>query len=492
MSMIKIENLTFSYPTGSENVFENFNATIDTDWKLALTGRNGRGKTTLLKILLGGLEYRGRVVSSVQCDYFPYVVRDKSKSVSEIISEICPAVAEWEFVKELSGLGVGADALYMPFEYLSNGEQTKVLLAALFLNEGHYLMIDEPTNHLDAFAREQVAEYLSVKKGFILVSHDRDFLDRCVDHVMSIGRSEAELCGGSFSSWLNDSENRRKADREQTERLQKEIKRLKRSSVQSADWASKCEAQKKGNGPVDRGYIGHKAAKMMKHSKIIEERQQKLIEDKTSLLKNIQTAEKLKLSAVTYRSDRLAEFSQVQIIYDGVAVNRAVSFSINRGQRIALSGGNGCGKSSLIKALMGQNILYSGRITVSGDLKISFVPQDVSEICGGVRSLIKESGVEESLFMAVLNKMGVEENPLRKDMRELSEGQKKKIMIAKSICERAHLYIWDEPLNYIDIDCRIQIEKLLKEFCPTMIFIEHDRAFRNGIATDVVEIIRSR
>ena len=157
MSMIKIENLTFSYPTSYDNIFENVNFQIDTDWKLGFVGRNGRGKTTLLNLLLGKHEYSGKIISSVQFDYFPYPVTDKSQLTETILQDVCPVAEEWEIMRELSYLDVESEVLWRPFETLSNGEQTKVLLAALFLNEGHFLLIDEPTNHLDVKAREKLS-----------------------------------------------------------------------------------------------------------------------------------------------------------------------------------------------------------------------------------------------------------------------------------------------------------------------------------------------
>lgn len=155
--MIKVDNLTFSYPGSGDNIFENVSFQINTDWKLGFVGRNGRGKTTFLKLLLGKYEYSGKIISSVQFDYFPYEVPDKSEMTENILHRICPLAEDWELMRELSLLDVCADVLYRPFETLSNGEQTKTLLAALFLNEGHFLLIDEPTNHLDISARKIVS-----------------------------------------------------------------------------------------------------------------------------------------------------------------------------------------------------------------------------------------------------------------------------------------------------------------------------------------------
>lgn len=125
--------------------------------------------------MLGKYEYQGKIKSSVQFDYFPYVIADKNRLTEEILFEICPFAERWEIIRELSYLEVHEDVILNPFSILSGGEQTKVLLAALFLNDEHFLLIDEPTNHLDAKARELISTYLKNKKGFILVSHDRCF-----------------------------------------------------------------------------------------------------------------------------------------------------------------------------------------------------------------------------------------------------------------------------------------------------------------------------
>lgn len=488
MSMIKIENLTFSYPTSGDNIFENVNILIDTDWRLGFVGRNGRGKTTLLNLLLGKYEYSGKITKSVQFDYFPYFTADKSRLTSEILQEVCPCAEEWELIRELSYLDTDCDVLWRPFETLSNGEQTKVLLAALFLNEGHFLLIDEPTNHLDAKARSLVSAYLKKKKGFILVSHDRAFLDGCVDHILSINRTDIEIQSGNFSSWMADFERRQNSEAAQNERLQKDIERLRKSAKRTSSWSDKIEESKFGGGPVDRGFICHKSAKMMKRSKAIEARQQQAIEQKSGLLKNIETAENLKIVPLSYHTDKLAEFSDVQIFYDSKSICPAVSFSILQGECIALDGRNGSGKSSLLKLLAGEHIEHTGTVTIGSGLIISYVPQDTSHLSGSLSELADSAGIDESLFKAVLRKMDFERIQFEKDMKEFSAGQKKKVLIAKSLCEQAHLYIWDEPLNYIDIYSRMQIEQLIKKFSPTMIFVEHDSVFRNTAATKIVRL----
>ena len=406
MSMIKIENLTFSYPSSYDNILENVNFQIDTDWKLGFVGRNGRGKTTFLHLLLGKYEYSGTVTASVQFDYFPYTVADKSRMTNEVLQEICPLAEDWELVRELSYLAVDAEVLWRPFDTLSNGEQTKMMLAALFLNEGHFLLIDEPTNHLDADAREMVSAYLKKKQGFLLVSHDRRFLDGCVDHILSFNKANIEVQSGNFSSWMLNFERQQGFELSQNQRLQKDIKRLQQSAKRASSWSDKVEAGKYGvqsSGlKADRGYVGHKAAKMMKRSKAIEARQQQAIEQKSTLLKNTETAENLKISPLHYYADTLVSFSDVAVCYNGNAVCAPVSFTVQRGERVTLVGKNGSGKSSLLKLLLGMPIAHTGTVQVGSGLVISYVPQDTSHLQGTLSAFAEENHIEESLFKTIL------------------------------------------------------------------------------------------
>lgn len=494
MSMIRIEDLTFSYPNGYDNIFENVSLSLDTDWRLGLVGRNGRGKTTLLRLLLGEYEYSGRITASVQFDYFPYPVADSARLTEHVLQDVCPEAQQWELERELSLLEVESEVLWRPFDTLSYGERTKVLLAALFLNEGHFLLIDEPTNHLDVKARALVAAYLKRKKGFILVSHDRTFLDGCVDHIMAINRSDIEIQSGGFSSWMEEFARRQESELAQNEHLRRDIERLKHSAKRSAAWSERTEASKHGiqsSGlKADSGYVGHKAAKLMKRSKSIEQRRQKAIEEKAGLLKNAETAEELKLFPLRYRSDTLATLSDVSVCYDGREVFSPLSFDVRRGERIALDGRNGSGKSSLLGLISGKPTAYTGAVSVGAGLVISCVPQDTSHLVGSLTAFARESCIDEALFKAILRKLDFERLHFDKDMAELSGGQKKKVMIARSLCEQAHLYVWDEPLNFIDIYSRMQIEHLIAEFSPTMIFVEHDKAFRDAIATKTVHLTR--
>ena len=201
MSMIKVSNLTFNYDNHPVNIFEDVSFIIDTNWKLGFVGRNGKGKTTFLNLLLGKYEYSGSIIADVAFDYFPFEVPNKKLNSYEIAEKYCNNYEQWKFEREVSLLDMNDEILNRPFDTLSKGEQTKVLLAILFLKENNFLLIDEPTNHLDIEARKAVSNYLNKKKGFILVSHDKIFLDNCVDHILAINRNDIKIEKGNFSSW---------------------------------------------------------------------------------------------------------------------------------------------------------------------------------------------------------------------------------------------------------------------------------------------------
>ena len=206
MSQIKVDNLTFRYDGNINNIFENVSFNIDTEWKLGLIGRNGKGKTTFFKLLQGKYEYNGKITKSVDVDYFPFEIKNKNKMSIEIVNEIAPNVEDWEIIKELNLLNTDAEILYRDFTLLSGGEQVKILLISLFLKGNNFLLIDEPTNHLDIETRNNLVNYLKRKKGFILVSHDRDFLDKVVNHIISINNTNIEIIQGNFSTWKENKE----------------------------------------------------------------------------------------------------------------------------------------------------------------------------------------------------------------------------------------------------------------------------------------------
>ena len=491
MSTINVTNLTFGYEGNPDNVFENVTFVIDTDWKLGFIGRNGKGKTTFLNLLLGKYEYDGSIKCNCDFDYFPFDVPNKELNSYEIAKLHTQEIEKWRLEQEVALLDMNKEILLRHFNTLSKGEQTKVLLAILFLRDNNFLLIDEPTNHLDINARKSVSEYLKKKKGFILVSHDRNVLDKCVDHILVLNRNNIEVEQGNFSSWWENKIRQDNFELNENEKLKKDINRLEKTAKQTADWANKVEASKHNmtwDGPIDKGFIGHKSAKMMKRSISAQNRREKMIEEKSKLLKNLETIEDLKIQALNDKKGKLIEAHDLSIMYGENIIFNKISFDLNYGDRLQLKGKNGCGKSSIIKLLLGEDIKYSGDLYISSNLKISYISQDTSYLKGNLRDLARDNNIDETLFKSILRKLDFERELFDKDIEKYSEGQKKKVLIAKSLCEQAHIYIWDEPLNYIDIFSRMQIEEVILKYKPTMIFVEHDETFSKKIVTKEVNL----
>ena len=508
MAQISVNNLTFCYEGSFDNIFEDVSFSIDTDWKLGFIGRNGKGKTTFLNLLLGKYQYTGAISASTVFDYFPYPITAEQMQLSaaEFTGELKNECEMWRVICELEQLRGSAEILYRPFRSLSPGERTKVLLAVLFSGENDFLLIDEPTNHLDRESRENVKEYLSVKKSFILVSHDRDLLDACTDHVLVLNRQTIEVQSGNFSSWWENKQRKDQFVKAENEKHLKEIGKLKQAAARTVQWADKNEQSKIGYDPIKehdrskgtRAYIGAKTKKMQSRVKQMEKRIDREIEEKEGLLADLEQSVDLKIMPLKHHKKSLVNIREYSLQYAGAAdaLFADLTFTLSQGERIALHGENGCGKSTLLKMILQKAgaqdtvlpVMESGTCETASGLIISYINQDTSMLQGSISEFCRERKLEESLFCSILRKLDMERVQFMKNLEDYSEGQKKKVLIAAGMLVPAHLYIWDEPLNYIDVFSRMQIEKLLLDYQPTMLFVEHDVRFREKIATKTVEL----
>ena len=354
-------------------------------------------------------------------------------------------------------------------------------------------MLDEPTDHLDAEGRELLAQYLShSRRGFLLVSHDRAFLDRCVDHVLALNRTGPELVKGNFSVWYQEKQDRDRREQAQNQQLKGEIRRLEQAARRTSAWSDQVEktkyASKNSGLRPDRGYVGHKSAKMMKRAKSLESRQESAIREKAALLHDVERAEPLKLAPRAFHSARLLELDRVSIDYGDGPVCGEVSFSLSQGERLCLEGRNGSGKTSLLRLILGEEVPHTGTVRRAAGLEISYVSQKVDHLQGALRDFPAEEGIDATRFMTILRKLDFPRAAFEGEMGAYSAGQKKKVLLAASLCRSAHLYVWDEPLNFVDLFSRIQMEELLLEYRPTLLFVEHDEAFRERVATRRVSL----
>ena len=508
MAQISVNNLTFGYEESFDYVFENVSFSIDTNWKLGFIGRNGKGKTTFLNLLLGRYSFQGSISAPTRFDYFPYEIAEYQKEmpVAEFMEELKPGCEIWRVICELEELSESSEILYRPYCTLSPGERTKALLAILFSEENEFLLIDEPTNHLDQDARECVKSYLTSKKGFILVSHDRDLLDACTDHCLVLNRSSIEVQNGNFSVWWENKQRKDKFVIAENEKHRKEIQKLNRAAEQVSKWADKNERTKIGFDPIKehdrsistRSYIGAKTKKMQSRVKQMEKRIDREIEEKEGLLQDIESPKDLKLFQLSHHKNVLVNVKEYSLNYkdSDKPVFEGMSFTIESGERVSLSGKNGSGKTTIIRKILqkcnadiaGVDIVEEGLCEVAGGLIVSYVGQETAGLKGNISNYCKEHNLDKSLFCSILRQLDFEREQFLKNIETYSEGQKKKVLLATSLLTPAHIYIWDEPLNYIDVFSRMQLEKLILEYRPTMLFVEHDRSFCEKIATKVIEL----
>lgn len=489
MSNIKIEQLSFGFDTQNHLLFDQADLVIDTQWKLGLIGRNGRGKTTLLKLLQDQLPYRGTITHQQAFVYFPQPVADPQQLTYDTLQDLCD-FEQWQIERELNLLQLDPDVLWRPFETLSGGEQTKVLLALLFIDEEHFPLIDEPTNHLDITARAHVAAYLKRKKGFIVVSHDRHFVDEVVDHILSIEKSRLVIYQGNFSVYEEQKQRQDQFEQEQNVKLKKEIGRLKQTAAEKAEWSRGRERDKlgsptkKGSGAVyDTGAIGARAARTMKRSKAIVKRMEDQAQVKEQLLKDIEYIDPLSMNVKATHHKVLLRVENLQLTYEQPLFD-PLNFTIEAGDRIGILGANGSGKSSLVAGLLGH---FTGTVTGSvwmpQHLSISRVRQNYEDNRGTLTEFAESHRLDYQELLNNLKKLGVERNVFQTRIEDMSMGQRKRVELAKSLATPAELFIWDEPLNYLDVFNQNQLAEVIQLVQPTMLIIEHDRHFLDQVST---------
>ena len=293
MAQIEIKDMTFYYEDFYHPVFERLSVRLDTDWKMALVGRNGRGKSTLLNLLSGSLlPTTGEIKQTGTVSYFPYlydaaftramdVVKEcigglrtlelKLQEYEDAFSKVSQEEAgaesdetdstayfdllnqyleldgyamESHICRELSQMGLSEKLLEQEFATLSGGEQTCMLILALFLRKDAFVLLDEPTNHLDKRKKEHLKEYLKKKKGFIIASHDTEFLDEVCDHILAINKTDISIEQGNYSTWHYNMELKEQFELRTREKLEQEIGQLERQSKQTRVWSNVGNKQK--------------------------------------------------------------------------------------------------------------------------------------------------------------------------------------------------------------------------------------------------------
>lgn len=522
MTNIVISKMSFDYPGHYQPVFEQVDLALSTGWRLGLVGRNGRGKTTLLKLIGGVLEpTSGAVHVPVPTLMFPYAVDRTYRTAREVIKnslgelalleqemEACledgslPALerysalmadylerdgyaADSRIERELQLMDLPLALLDRDFSALSGGEQTKILILCLFLKQEAFVLLDEPTNHLDLPGKRSLAAYLAGKTGFIVVSHDREFLDNTVDHILSIVKTDILLEKGNFTSW---DANRKREDAYELsvhENLSREVGVLEKSARDSRRYSYATEARKKG--APDSGFVGAQAARLMQRAKNTERRRQRMLDEKKALLKNHEKIPDLKITQAE-AAGAVIVAEHLSFSYDNQPLLRDISLTLCPGDRLWVRGGNGAGKSTLLRLLNGSLLPSEGTVRRFPGMLLSESGQNPLWEQGMLTDWLREAPVDRDVFRTTLAYFELGQTCFEKPLTCFSQGELKKIDIARALAQENHLLILDEPLNYMDIHFRSQLEKSLLKYQPTLIFVEHDGAFGEAVATAVLEL----
>ena len=536
MSTIICRRLTFGYPGSEANIFDDFDLVIDTRWRCALVGRNGRGKTTLLRLLNSELvPDRGGIEGAGPMAYYPPRVTDPEERVRDVVKDAAGPFRQWESAMndalanggedalarygqtlheyeaaggytvdagieaELSALHVDERSWDRPFSSLSGGEQTRCLLASLFVSDASstagsagrsgvrpFGLIDEPTNHLDANGRQCVADYLRAKPGFLLVSHDRAFLDACCDHVVALNPDTVEVERASFSDWRERFRQRLERQRAKNVALKQDIARLGQVAADRRAGALKRESDKAAH--TDKGFISRRAKRQMKRALVAERRAERAADERRGTLVDVEKERHLKLPDSPRVAGSLVVANDLSVWRGDRRVFDRQSFTIAPGDRVAVVGPNGSGKTTLLDTIDGASFRHTGTLLRPGYVSVARTYQHPQWTSGSLRDRLRDAGLDESRFRQIMATLGVRGRVLDGRIEDFSHGQQKKVDLARTFLVEADLLLWDEPLNFIDIDAREQIEEVLLRDEPTVVFVEHDRAFVERVATQVIDL----
>ncbi|WP_245998217.1 ATP-binding cassette domain-containing protein [Aquisalibacillus elongatus] len=462
-------------------MFQDVNLNIHESWKLGLVGRNGRGKTTFLKILMDQLDYEGSIHSNLEFEYFP-IYPEKDLTTLDVLLERNPLVEIWEIERELNYMELSHDILYRNFNQLSGGEQTKILLIELFLDDQAFPLIDEPTNNLDLHGRQMVGQYLNNKTGYIVVSHDEYFLNQFVDHILAINKESIDLIAGDVDTWKTEKERADRLTKEKNEKLKGEIKRLDQVSRQVNNWGLQRENSTKDSSER------RLAAKQMKRAKAIRKRTEEKVIEKEELIDNIEEVSKLKFNVVRPQKQILS-FREFSILRGGVPLFSPINVDLYPSERLFIEGHNGVGKSTLLNFIIGEEKLETiGEYDIKLPEQQSVLHQKNQgrvDLHSYLQSMTSKEEKEEYLYL--LHQLGMSRKLFSSPQgKQWSSGEKKKMLLAKALLNHHQLFIWDEVTNSLDLFVIYQLIDAINDYQPTMISVDHNEHYVDAVATKKV------
>lgn len=511
--LIQLNNITKNFVVNE--IFSNVKMEINDKDRVAIVGRNGAGKSTLLKIISGELSFDSgeRTVSkNTTIGYLSqeFIVREDLSIYEEMITcfdeiigleanleklsyELTPENIEKDpglldrfdrlqnevlthkdyhykskIESVLYGLDFTKDVFDKKISTFSGGEKTRLSMAKLLLSEPDLLILDEPTNHLDMENVAWLENYLSSYNGaIVIVSHDRYFLDKVVNVVYNLEFGKLKKYVGNYSKFLKQYEEDYEKQLKEFTSQQKDIKRLEEFVQKNIARAST--------------------------SKMAKSRQKVL--DKMELIDNPKKDDKaanieFKIKEQSGRDVLMIE--NLKVGYDGKQVGNAYNFSVYKGDRIAIVGRNGIGKSTLIKTIAKKQNALGGSIHYGSKVSLGYYDQKQAEFESS-KTILNELWDEyplmkEAEVRTVLGRFLFRGDSVLKIVRDLSGGEKARLQLAKLMLEKNNFLVLDEPTNHLDITSKQVLEDALENYEGTIVFVSHDRYFINKIANKVLDI----
>lgn len=388
----------------------------------------------------------------------------------------------------LHGLGIPTALWKRQIHTLSAGQKVRLALAKLLLAEYDILLLDEPTNHLDTDARHWLQEHLrKLEIAYIIVSHDRYFLDAVVDKVAHLHRGKLNTYAGNYSAFRRQRDEQAAHAWQSYERRQKLVRKLEVQARKYETWSNRTE--KKKQGASDKGAVGRRAAKLMKRSIHARQRREETIERMQMERPEDETRVAIEFHASEARE--LLRLDDVVIGYDELQpVTDDISFTMRSGERIAVTGPNGCGKSTLIKTVLGYLPALSGEVWRSPALNIGYFDQDARGVPFNTTALeaVKSDHNDETLIRTVMARMRIVQDSVYKKVGQLSAGERAQVLLAQLIVGGHNLLVLDEPTNHLDIETQDALLEALCGFPGGILFVSHDGHFVDALATEVMRL----
>ncbi|MBS3741533.1 MAG: ABC-F type ribosomal protection protein [Candidatus Cloacimonetes bacterium] len=529
MNLIKVDKLSFRYESQMKSVFEDVSLKINSNSRIGLIGSNGCGKSTLINILLkklkpvSGNSYFREDLSigflpqelqlpdnSIVLDYlwsvFPQVFELKKK-IEELDKysdrEIVKIFEKYEqgkgydietkIEKTTTRFGFDYSMLHRRISELSGGEKTKLALSRILLKERNLLLLDEPTNHLDIDTLKWLEKFLKkINIAYLIISHDRKFLDNCVEKVMVLQKDGISEYSGNYSFYKKEQEKEIKRKLHQYEVQKKKIKKLKLNAQKRKQWAysHQPETGRDGYAPVYES-LGNESKHVMKQAMNLQSRLEKKIEKAETEKPFIEKERKFHFDNNNISSEYVLRTEKLGKSYNSTTVFKEINLQIKSDERLAIIGKNGCGKTTFLRIVTGKIENYQGDYIWSPQAKIGYYSQEYETLDFDktiLEQVVRGNKSKQTFARTVLGCLKIGESLLNKSIDTLSLGERSKVALAQIIVQGANVLVLDEPTNHLEISAREALEKALLSFPGTIIFASHDRYLINKLATIKFEL----